>query len=274
MTRVLLLALLAYGILMGAISLLQDRLLYFPEKASLHEVLADARSQGLQRWPAEGTFRGLVRAPEGQARATLVLFHGNAGHVGHRAHYARLSRHGVRVILAEYPGYGPRQGELGEAQMSADATETIALAHRTYGAPVLVAGESLGSGVAAAAYTQVPQSVAGLLLMTPWDSLVDVASHHYPWLPVPWLLRDRYDTQRHLAAARVPVAVVVAENDTIVPARFGQRLYEQLNAPKRIWTLPHAGHNDWLDTVDDRWWAMVLNFLLQDQGLRLHHPPP
>lgn len=258
-------------LLIGGMAMFQDRLLYFPDRAALEEVVSAADRVGLKRWPVDGEFRGLIREPEGKARATLVLFHGNAGHAGHRVSYADLSRIGVRVILAEYPGYGPRQGDLGEASLSRDAAETIAMAHKAFGAPVLVAGESLGSGVAAAAYAQVPDVIAGLLLMTPWDSLVSVASHHYPWMPVRWLLRDRYDSQQHLAQAAIPIAVVVAEMDSIVPARLGLRLHEALSGPKRMWQVTGAGHNDWLGRVDERWWQEVVEFLLRDE--RAADPP-
>jgi uncharacterized protein len=249
-------------LLLGGIAMFQDRLLYFPEQVALPALLAEAQHDGLRRWPNEGDFRGLVREPEGAARATLLLFHGNAGHAGHRTYYAGLVRFGVRVILAEYPGYGPRPGTPGEEALVADAVETIMQVQREFAVPVLVAGESLGAGVAAAAYARVPQAVAALWLITPWDSLVNVARHHYPWLPVSWMLRNRYDSLGHLSAAQIPVAVTVAERDTIVPARFGLRLYEQLRGPKRLWQVAGADHNDWLGHVDARWWAEVTDYLL------------
>ncbi len=255
-------------LLVGGIAMIQDRLLYYPEQIELATLLAEARHDDLRRWPAEGEFRGLVREPEGPARATLVLFHGNAGHAGHRAFYAGLSRFGVRVILAEYPGYGPRPGTPSEEVLVADAAVTIGLAHHDFAVPVLLAGESLGAGVAAAAYARMPLPVAAMWLITPWDSLVNVARHHYPWLPVGWMLRDRYDSLIHLSDAQIPVAVMVAERDTIVPARFGLRLYEQLLSPKRLWQVPGADHNDWVGYVDERWWAEVADYLLQPQLAR------
>jgi alpha-beta hydrolase superfamily lysophospholipase len=267
MIRRIILQLMVVGLLLiGGITMFQDRLLYFPEQVTLPTLLAEAQHAGLRSWPVEGEFRGLMREPKGPTRATLVLFHGNAGHVGHRAFYADLARFGVRVILAEYPGYGPRParpGAPGEDALVADAAETIALAHRDFGAPVLLAGESLGAGIAAAAYARVPEAVAALWLITPWDSLVNVARHHYPWLPVSWMLRDRYDSGTHLANAQIPVAIMVAERDTIVPARFGHDLYERLRAPKRLWQVPGADHNDWPDIVDERWWKEVADYLLQ-----------
>jgi alpha-beta hydrolase superfamily lysophospholipase len=109
-----------------------------------------------------------------------------------------------------YPGYGPRVGTLGEESLVADAQQTITLAHSLYGAPLLLIGESLGAGVVAAAGTRERDKTAGLLLITPWDRLEHVAAYHYPWLPVKWLLRDRYDSVTHLALFGHPVLVVVA----------------------------------------------------------------
>ncbi|WP_429347698.1 alpha/beta hydrolase [Paraburkholderia sp. Clong3] len=199
----------------AGIAILQDRFLYFPEKAAIEEFT----SGGLRAWPTPEAFRGLVAEPAGSARATVIVFHGNAGHAGHRSFYAAaLTRLGLRVILAEYPGYGPRTGALGEASLVDDAQQTIALAHRLYG--------------------------ASLLLITPWDRLEHVAAYHYPWLPVKWLLRDRYDSVTHLASLGRPVLVVVAERDSIVPPAL------------RRSALQLAGR------VDETWWREAIGFLL------------
>jgi len=249
----------AAGALLLALYALQDRLLYFPATMSLQA----APVEGLRPWPSVEDFRGWVAEPPGGARRTAVLFHGNAGHAAHRAFYAQaLGPLGFRVILAEYPGYGPRAGVLREASLVADGAETLARAHRQYGAPVLVIGESLGAGVAAAAAPRQPAAVAGLLLITPWDRLHHVAGHHYPWLPVHWLLRDRYDSLGALASFGRPVLVAVAERDAIVPARFGKTLHQGLSAPKRLVVIEGAGHNDWVERVDDGWWRAATAFLL------------
>lgn len=242
----------------------QDSHLYFPDTPPLDAVLAQAGHDGLAPWPSAADYRGLRREPGGTARATVVLFHGNAGHAGHRARYAEeLSRLGLRVILAEYPGYGPRPGMHSEASFVADAAATLARVRREYPGPVILAGESLGAGVAAAAAAKAPEGIAALLLMTPWDKLESVARHHYAWLPVDLLLRDRYDSVAHLATFRGRIAVVVAERDGIVPPRFGHALFEAAPAPKRLWTVAAADHNDWLGRVDAAWWREVVGFLLE-----------
>ena len=241
---------------LALVYLWQDRLLYFPQRATVEEVV----SAGLTPWPSAEDFRGLVAEPRGAVRGTAIVFHGNAGHAGHRAYYAQaLVPLGFRVILAEYPGYGPRAGKPGEANFIRDASEIVALAHAQYGGPLLLVGESLGAAVAAGAGALQRDSTTGLILITPWDRLADVASHHYPWLPVKWLLRDPYDTAARLAKFDRPVVVVVAGQDSIVPARFGVALHAALGGPKHVIQIEGAGHNDWPGRVDAAWWQTAMD---------------
>jgi pimeloyl-ACP methyl ester carboxylesterase len=141
----------------------QDRLLYFPERAPL----AQLATGELRPWPSAQNFRGLVAQPPGPARGTVIVFHGNAGHAGHRAFYAHsLVPLSWRVVLAEYPGYGPRGGAPGEATLVADARQTLALVRHAWPGPLLVAGESLGAAVAAGAAAGSSDLVSGLLLIS------------------------------------------------------------------------------------------------------------
>jgi hypothetical protein len=142
----------------------QDRLLYFPDRAPVAQLVGE----GLRPWPSAQDFRGLVAEPAGPARGTMVVFHGNAGHAGHRVFYAHsLVPLGWRVVLAEYPGYGPRCGTPGEASLVADAQQTLALVRQAWPGPLLVVGESLGAAVAAGAAAGRSGLVSGLLLITP-----------------------------------------------------------------------------------------------------------
>jgi len=249
----------AVGLFLLPIYALQDRLLYFPATTSLQ----GPPVAGLQPWPSAEDFRGWIAEPAAGARRTAVVFHGNAGHAAHRAFYAQaLGPHGFRVILAEYPGYGPRAGVPREASLVADAEETLGRAHRQFGAPVLVIGESLGAGVASAVAPRQQAAVAGLLLITPWDRLDHVAAHHYPWLPVRWMLRDRYDSVEHLKAFDRPVVVVVAERDSIVPPQFGTALHASLVGPKRLLVVEGSDHNDWFDRLGGGWWQAAIDAAL------------
>ena len=261
LARPLFVALAVVFLFAGCVALFQDHLIYYPENQPLAVMIADARESRLSPWPEEGGYRGLLREPVGTVRGTVVLFHGNAGHAGHRAWYAdELGRFGLRVILAEYPAYGSRTGQLGETALVADAVETLALARRQFPGPLLLAGESLGAGVAATVATSA--DIAAVLLITPWDSIESVARHHYPWLPATWLLRDRYDSIANLSAYRGRIAMIVAERDSIVPAELGRRLFESVPSPKRLWIIPAADHNDWMVRVDSAWWQSVVRFLV------------
>src|SRR3989442_3516841 len=204
LTGIILRLAIACLIVFAGIAMFQDRLLYFPDKASLGDMV----SGGLRAWPAPQDFRGLVAEPNGTVRGTVIVFHGNAGHAGHRAFYAKaLTPLGLRVILAEYPGYGPRDGPLGEQNLVADAERTIALAHSLHGAPLLLIGESLGAAVAAAAVVRQRDKTAGLLLITPWDRLQNIGPPPRSWRPGKRVSPGRYRTRYPLPPLRPPPPV-------------------------------------------------------------------
>lgn len=221
------------GVLAAAgVTMFQDSLLYFPERAELRELAASPAGTRLTPWPAAGEFRGMLAEPVGGAvRGTVIVFHGNAGHAGDRLFYAEmLNPLGWRVLLAQ----------------------------RDFGATVLL-GESLGAGVASAASAHVAyRGLPALLLITPWDTLTAAAAHHYPWLPVRWLLRDRYDSAANLKGYPGRITVVVAERDSIVPATRGRALHGRLPAGQRLLSIADAGHNDWPDHVDAAWWRGLM----------------
>lgn len=258
-------------LVVSAITVFQHKLLYMPSRATLPAYEAG----GLVAWPggnvgreqAGDPVRGLISVlPEGQAtRGTAIVFHGNAGHAGHRQFYvAPFASSGFRTLLAEYPGYGPRSGEPREQVIVDDAVATIEQAYRQFGAPILIVGESLGAAVAAAAAAQTSASIAGLLLITPWDRLESIASHHYPWLPVKWMLRESHDSVEHLRRFDKPVTIVIAENDRVVPPRYGRALAGSLAGCNTLLTIDNAGHNDWPNHVDGAWWRGAINAAMGD----------
>ena len=246
----------------------QDQLLYLPDPtppsaANLRPRLGPA----LAPWPlASGSgFRGYVRAEAGATqgwRGTLVLFHGNAGSARDRTYYLNaLEPLGVRVILAEYPGYGGRDGSPSQASLVADGSETVRLARAAYGEPLWVWGESLGAAVAAQVAVAVEPPATGLVLITPWDNLPDLAQALYWYLPARWLVRDRYDTRAALQTFQGPKGVLIAGRDQIVPPAHSQGLYEALPEPKRRWLFPEAGHNDWPSYPAAAWWGEAVAWL-------------
>jgi len=256
------------ALVLGAVFLLQNRLLYYPTR----EQLPDYVPEGLKAWPeaipSAEPILGLVAPADNPqtTRGTVIVFHGNAGHAGHRGYYARqLSPLGFRTILAEYPGYGPRSGKPDESTLVDDAVAIVELAHATYGDPLWLIGESLGAGVAAAAAARTEPMVKGMVLITPWNRLEAVASHHYPWLPVRWLLQSRYDSVQALELFNGPKLILLASNDRIVPASLGRDLYTQLPQPKKLIELTDAGHNDWIRYAPTALWRDTMQWLLENE---------
>jgi alpha-beta hydrolase superfamily lysophospholipase len=282
--RILLYGVIAYLLLVGWVWLMQRKLLYFPDPTASIQAVPWAEGEWLEPWPDAGEgFRGYVgHPPSGTARerGTIVVFHGNAGSAKDRGYYAQaLAPRGYRVVLAEYPGYGGRAGEPSEDALIRDGRATARRAQADWGGPLWLWGESLGAAVAAGVAADPTLPVAGVVLITPWERLADLAQSLYWYLPARGLLRDRYDTIAALRHFTGPVAVLIAEHDEIIPTRHSQRLYDALKAPKQRWIFPGAGHNYWPVDPQAAWWDEVLDWLdaaCADApcALGLHPNPP
>lgn len=243
---------------------MQRAMLYQPGFYSLDQVKALAQQQGLRLWPTDDAFYlGLVTPGTARtSRGTVVVFHGNAGVAGYRSYYAAaLEPLGYRVVLAEYPGYGGRPGKMSEDSFSADAAAIIKQAREDFGGPLFVWGESLGAAVAASAIAGDAPAPDGVVLLTPWDSLLNIARQKFPFLPVRFFLRDRYDSVSNLAGYAGPTAVVVAALDNVVPSERGQTLYRSLGGRKRLWVMEGVGHNNWRVDPSSPMWLEVMDFL-------------
>ncbi|MGC1480846.1 MAG: alpha/beta hydrolase [Chthoniobacterales bacterium] len=239
-----------YALICAALYFAQDSLVYFPRNAPAAELDGAAASVGFAPWTNGDGHRIGWQSLDGDPRHALLIFHGNGGYALHRNHFASTNHPAdgtaqPRTYLLEYPGYGARPGTPSEASLTAAATDAIDTLAATDPAPrITVLGQSLGSGVASAAVGQRPDAVSALILVTPFNSLVAAAHDHYRWIPVPWLLRTRFDSVRNLADYPGPVAFIVAKEDQTVPAHLGQALYESYPGTKRLWLIPDAHHND------------------------------
>lgn len=246
----------------------QDRLLHYPEPIAREQALAQAARLRLTPWPDSQAPRAWLRSPPTATRGTVILFHGNGGHALHRAWFAdEMERLGMRTLLAEHPGYGHRSGGHSERILVGDARETIAQAKRAFPGPLIVAGESLGAAVAAGTQADPSAAADGILLITPWLTLRDVAAFHYPWLPVSLFLRDRYESAAALAGFSGKQVVVVAGQDLLIPPEQERRLFDGLQGRKRLIELPAAEHNDWADHVSLSRWREMIDFLLDADKL-------
>lgn len=222
----------------------QRRFIYFPPVCTEEGVEEKAQTDRLERWrDSAGKSIGWKRlSPEAPAQGCALVMHGNAGCAFQCGHYADVIQGAAPfdVFIVEYPGYGLRSGTPSEDSLYESADEAFQLLPTN--APVYLVGESLGSGVAAYLAGRYPDKVAGVVLLAPYNRLGDVAQAHMPFLPARWLLSDRFPSEDYLRTYHGPVAVLVCGKDTVVPERFGRRLYDGYSGPKRLWEFPQGIH--------------------------------
>jgi len=166
---------------------MQNRFLYFPsaERPDTQQLL----QAKMKLWQTDGLdYQGLISdADTPTPNGTIVLFHGNGGTALDREFYLEpFNNLGFRVILAEYPKYGGRPGKVGEKSFVADGLKTIHLVREQFGEPIYLVGESLGCGVAAAIVKQTTVPIAGIILITPWDTLASAAKSLFPFFRCGW----------------------------------------------------------------------------------------
>jgi len=273
-------AILGYVVVAALATLMQRDMIYFPVHITQHEYARQAAAlPGFVQVLAP--YAAIILEPPSPSpppRGTVLVLHGNAGTALDRFLYAREAfARGFRLVLAEYPGYGPREGPISEDALVQDAKALFAELRRKYpGEEIVLMGESLGSGVAVRVAAESPMPPDRLVLLVPFASLVDVASQRMPYLPVRWLLWDTYRSAEHIQSYAGPVALLVAEHDEVVGSDTGKELLRAaerrekkvrqgpgLNgagidvATTQI-VLVQAGHNDVVDRLAPESWSLLL----------------
>lgn len=248
--RILLVVVLVVSVGVGGLWALQRTLIYFPDDGDLPpaaEAIPGARDLTLHT--EDGLDLGAWFVPEptdDAARGTAVLLApGNAGSRTDRADLAVLLRdRGFAVLLLDYRGYGGNPGDPSEAGLARDADAAVAaLEDLGYPPPsTIFLGESLGTGVVAALQARTPP--AGVVLRSPFTSLADVGAHHYPFLPVRTLIRDRYPVLEHVADSDVPMTVVRGSADEVVPTALSAQVAAAVPNLVDEVVLDGVGHND------------------------------
>jgi hypothetical protein len=228
---------------------MQRRLMYFPAgwaPAPGEIGLTDVEPVTFRT--ADGLRLGgwFIGAPGRSPRVTVLVLNGNAGNRAHRGPLAAaLRRHGLQVLLVDYRGYGGNPGSPTENGLALDgraAREYLAGRADVDQSRIVYFGESLGTAVAVELAVEHPP--AALVLRSPFTSMADVGRHHYPFLPVRLLLRDRFAAIEHIQRIRVPLLVIAGGRDRIVPVEQSRRIYDAAAGSRTLLVLPDADHND------------------------------
>jgi fermentation-respiration switch protein FrsA (DUF1100 family) len=239
------------GGLLEMLGTLQRQLIYYPDTTSVPpaaDVIPGARDVTLHT--EDGLELGAWFVPAqvnaSSHRPLAVLFApGNGGNRLGRADFAlKLQRRGFAVLLLDYRGYGGNPGSPGEDGIALDALAAVdALSDLGYPpGRTIYFGESLGCGVVAR--LQEHRRPAAVLLRSPFTDLADVGSHHYPWLPVRLLLRDRFPVLDLFRTSEVPLTVVYGDRDSVVPTRLSARVANSAASLVEEIVIEGADHND------------------------------
>ena len=230
-----------YVVACAALFFFQRSLIYFP-----HAVPARAGASLMTLPVPGGEVLVSVRPREGEA--ALLYFGGNAEDVSASLPDLAQAFPQRALYLLHYRGYGGSAGAPSEAALLEDARALFDKVHAKHG-DVLAMGRSLGTGVAVRLAAERP--VSRLLLVTPYDSLQDLAAQQFPIFPVRWLLQDKFDSGLHAPRITVPTLIVAAEHDEIIPRASTERLHRRF-APgiATLKVVPRTGHNSISDSQE------------------------
>src|SRR5215472_4055128 len=223
--------------------------MYFPDPTRIPPAAVGlAGVEEIEIKAADGVTLVAWQAPAKGDRPVILYFHGNAANAANRAEkIERIIASGFGIFYLNNRGYG---GSGGRPTEEANITDALAaydhlIAHGVPAERIVAYGESLGSGQAVPLAAK--RRVAAVVLEAPLTSTVDVGRRVYFWLPLNWLVTDRYDNERNIRAVTAPVLILHGERDSIVPVEMGRRLYDAAKEPKRIELFSRAGHNDLFD---------------------------
>jgi uncharacterized protein len=237
----------------------QDTLIFFPqpippsnrEPFAAHALTLVHEGRQLHGWYVPGAVS--------EHRPLVVYYGGNAEEVsGNLWDLARLEA--GAFLFMNYRGYGDSQGKPSQKNLCRDALyildtlagrEAIPLNH------VVLMGRSLGSGVAV--YVAAQRRVRGVILVTPFDSLLNVARHHYPVLPVKFLLKHPFDSAALAPGIKTPALVLIGRQDNIIPNQRSARLAQLWGGTVDTVVLDGVGHND--IQLNHHYWEAINSFL-------------
>lgn len=179
----------------------------------------------------------------------LLVFGGNAWNAESAAVYVQDLYPSADVVAFHYRGYAPSEGLPGATALQQDSLAIHDWARLEFPERKMVAiGFSIGSGVAA--HLAANRQIDGAILVTPFDNLADVAAGHYRWLPVRLLFRHRMAPAEALAQSDVPIAIIIAGADRLIPPKRGEALTRNARNVILTRTIEGASHNDIYERSD------------------------
>ena len=245
--KIVTLCALVYCVLVAAVFFGQRMFMYYPDPSVPDPAVSVVPEMQSHRLRTADGMAPLVwwLPPADEARPAIVYFRGNAGSIASSAGRARkLIDQGYGVLLAGYRYNAGGGGEPSEEGLVADGRAALdfALSQGIPAERIVVYGESMGSGIAVLIASE--HAVGALVLEMPYTSMGDVLQDRIWYLPMRWLVRDQYESLSRIGRVTAPLLVIHGERDTLIPVRFGRRLFDAANEPKEGHFLPEGRHGN------------------------------
>lgn len=248
-----------YLLVLVLVYFFQDRMIFMTQPIS------DLYTRQFQRYAIsfqrdEAVLHGWHIKHAGAESSPLIIYYGgNAEEVsGNLLDLIRFPP--ASLLFINYRGYGSSLGKPTEQALVDDALYIVDEIVKSEGIDpqrIVLMGRSLGSGIAV--QVAAKRKVGAVILVTPFDSLVNVARSHYPMFPVGLLIRHRFDSIKHAGDVSVPVLCLMGTADRVIPNRLTERLVNAWKGPIETVAIEQAGHND--IQLFPEYWSAIGSFL-------------
>ena len=234
-----------YALILAALYFFQEKLLFFPGTSPFGNCPEmEKRNASAEKLKNIRYYFQEKPKPDNW----ILIFHGNAGNACDRTYFLDLLKDfNSNLVVFEYPGFGKDSNAPTESLILKQAHELILhiKEKNQEGLPIYLMGESLGTGVATWVATRT--NITGLILISSYTSLALVARHHYPWVPVNYLMKHKFQAKIWAGQTLTPAILFHGINDDIIPVHFGRQQYLNFKGEKKLVELPNCGHNDIID---------------------------
>lgn len=229
----------------------QRSLLYFP--TPIHPT-----SHPEMKLQNEGESINFIVLNEGNMDA-IIYFGGNAESMALSSDEIARQFPAFTVYLMDYRGYGKSTGEPSEEALYSDALKLYDAIKSNY-ETISVGGRSLGSGIAV--YLAAHRDVSKLALITPYDSILNVAQEMYPIFPVSYLLEDEYNAISMIKDIKAKTLIIMAENDTVIEKARTEQLIKAFDETRlKVIMIENRGHID--ISADERYYKSIQDFVTE-----------
>jgi len=233
----------------------KERKEYISKTLKIEEIQISVENDTLVGW--------FIKANK-ETAPIILYFGGNAEEVSYNI---ELFSNNFRFIdyslaLVNYRGYGESSGKPTEKDLFSDAEKIYDYFSNKKGKEekkIICIGRSLGSGIAV--YLASKRKISKVILITPYDSILEVAKNKFPALLVNLILNDKYESVKYIKDVKCPVLLLCAERDEVIPVAHALKLYENIESTKKIEIIENARHNT--ITEDKKFWMKLNEFIAE-----------